>query len=330
MTHPIRAAVALLLAVPFVAGACDVPGYDSAKAPSAESQSEARMVPASTTTTMPAASTTTTIAAAFTGPVSFEEAEAAYRDKRYEEAFGMFSAYAKDRPGNAWGRYMQGLSAWKSGHLDDAAAAFVVALEIDPAHEKSLENLARVYLDLGRPSDALVQAKQAAELNPSSGSAFRLIGRAHGELGDVDAAVEAYHRSLVVDDFDAWSMNNLGFVLIQAGRFDEAVPALARAVELRDDIAMFHNNLGIALERSGYPGTAAKAFGRALEVDSTYEKATTNLARVTDHVVGAVEEDVDLEFLARLFAQDIARWRDAAEPVVVEPVAESSPPLTNE
>ncbi len=330
MTHPIRAAVALLLAVPIVASGCDVPGYDSAKTTSVESRSEARMVPVSTTTTMPAASTTTPTAPVFTGPVSFDEAEAAYRDKRYEEAFGMFSAYAIDRPDNAWGRYMQGLSAWKSGRLDDAAAAFVAALEIDPAHEKSLVNLARVYLDQDRPADALVQAKQAAELNPSSGSAFRLIGRAYGELGDGDAALEAYHRALVVDDQDAWSMNNLGLVLIQAGRFDEAVPALARAVELRDDIAMFHNNLGIALERSGYPGAAAKAFGRALDVDSTYEKAATNLARVTDHVVGAVEEDVDLEFLAQLFQEDIVRWRDTPEPVVVEPVEEGSPPITNE
>ena len=330
MTHPIRVAVALLLAVPFVAGGCDVPGYDSAKTTSVESQSEARMVPVSTTTTVPAASTVTSTAAVFTGPVSFDEAEAAYRDKRYEEAFGMFSAYAKDRPDNAWGRYMQGLSAWKSGRLDDAAAAFVAALEIDPAHEKSLVNLARVYLDQDRPAEALAQAKQAAELNPSSGSAFRLIGRAYGALGDGDAALEAYHRALVVDDQDAWSMNNLGLVLIQAGRFDEAVPALARAVELRDGIAMFYNNLGIALERSGYPGAAAKAFGRALDVDSTYEKAATNLARVTDHVVGTVEEDVDLEFLARLFVEDIERWRDTPEPVVAEPVEEGSPSITND
>jgi tetratricopeptide (TPR) repeat protein len=330
MTYPIRAAVALLLAVPIVAGGCDVPGYDSAKTTSVESRGETRVVPVSTTTTMPAASAITSTLPAFTGPVSFEEAEAAYRDKRYEEAFGMFSAYAKDRPDNAWGRYMQGLSAWKSGRLDDAAAAFVAALEIDPAHEKSLVNLARVHLDQDRPSDALVQAKQAAELNPSSGDALRLIGRAYGELGDVDAALEAYQRALVVDGQDAWSMNNLGFVLIHAGRFDEALPALARAVEIRDGIAVFNNNLGIALERSGYPGTAAKAFGRALELDSTYERAATNLARVTDHVVGAVEEDVDLEFLARLFAEDIARWRDAPEPVVVEPVEEGSPPITTE
>ena len=232
----------------------------------------------------------------------------------------MFSAYAKDRPDNAWGRYMQGLSAWKSGRLDDAAAAFVAALEIDPAHEKSLVNLARVHLDQDRPADALVQAKQAAELNPSSGDALRLIGRAYGALGDVDAALEAYHRALVVDDQDAWSMNNLGFVLIQAGRFDEALPALARAVEIRDGIAVFHNNLGIALERSGYPGTAAKAFSRALEVDSTYEKAATNLARVTNRVVSAVDEDIDLEFLAQLFQEDIARWRHTPEPVVEESV----------
>lgn len=318
MTFANRTFVALVLGISFAAVGCDVPGRSSAKAPSAESQGEARVIPVSTTTTVSTARASTVRAPA---PVSFETAEAAYLEKRYDEAFSMFSAYADGHPGNAWGRYMQGLSAWKAGRLDAAESAFVAALELDPGHEKSLVNLARVYMDQDRAADALVQAKQAVELNPSSAGALRLLGRSYGALGEIDQAVEAYHRALVVDDHDVWSMNNLGLVLIQAGRFDEAVPALARAVELEDGIATFFNNLGIALERSGYPATAAVAFGKALEIDSTYEKATTNLARATSQVVAEVEEDIDLSFLAQMFAADIERWRGTVDqPEVQSPL----------
>ena len=325
MTYPngIRTAIALFLVVPFVAGGCDVPGRSSAKAPSAESRSEARVVPVSTTTTTPITATVTPTAPAFTGPVSFDEAQSAYRDKRFEDAFGMFSAYVEERPENAWGHYMKGLSAWKAGRLTEAEGALVQALEIDPAHQKSLVNLARVYLDMDRPADGLTQAKQALVLTPSSGTALRVAGRAHAELGEVDAAIEAYHQALVSDDRDAWAMNNLGLILIQQERFEDALPPLARAVELRGDVAVIHNNLGIALERSGYPALAAKVYGETLEIDSSYAKAGANLARVTGRIDAAVEEDLDLAFLAQLFVSDIPRWGDSSGVLVeVEPIAD--------
>ena len=325
MTYPngIRTAIALFLAVPFVAGGCDVPGRSSAKAPSAESRGEPRVVPVSTTTTMPMTTTVTPTAPAFTGPVSFEEAESAYRDNRFEDAFGMFSVYVEERAENAWGHYMKGLSAWKAGRLTEAEGALVRALEIDPAHQRSLVNLARVYLDMDRPADALSQAKQALELNPSSGSALRVAGRAYAELGEANGAIEAYRQALVVDAGDAWSMNNLGLILIQQERFAEALPPLARAVELRGDVAVIHNNLGIALERSGYPAMAATVYGETLGIDSSYAKAEVNLARVTGRIDATVDEDLDLAFLAQLFVSDIARWGDSPGALVdIEPVVE--------
>jgi Tfp pilus assembly protein PilF len=262
----------------------------------------------------------TPAAPAFTGPISFEEAESAYRDKRFEDAFGMFAVYVDERPENAWGHYMKGLAAWKAGRLTEAEGALIRALEIDPAHQKGLVNLARVYLEMDRPADALTQVKQALVLAPSTGSAHRVAGRVHAELGEVDAAIEAYRQALASDDHDAWAMNNLGLILIQQGRFEDALLPLARAVELREDVAVIHNNLGIALERSGYPGMAAEVYGKTLEIDSSYAKAETNLARVTTRIVAAVEEDLDLAFLAQLFVSDMARWGEESNTLVeVEP-----------
>ena len=76
-----------------------------------------------------------------TGPVSFGDGEAAYHAKNYAEATKRFEEYTTRRPNNAWGHYMLGLSAWKSGDLVKSESAFETALRVDPKHVKSYVNL---------------------------------------------------------------------------------------------------------------------------------------------------------------------------------------------
>jgi Flp pilus assembly protein TadD len=73
-------------------------------------------------------------------------------------------------------------------------------------------------------------------------------------------------------------------------------------------VAQFHNNLGLALERTGHVVQAADAYRAALAIDSTYQKASVNLARVE-----AVKQDssvapVDLGALARSFVEQVRGW----------------------
>jgi len=65
-----------------------------------------------------------------TGPVSFEEANTAFKEKRYDEAARLFATYSTAKPDNVWGYYMLGLSAWKTGDRDRAVDAFRRALEL--------------------------------------------------------------------------------------------------------------------------------------------------------------------------------------------------------
>ena len=64
-----------------------------------------------------------------TGPVSFADGEAAYQAKKYGDATAIFERYTEQRPKNAWGHYMLGLSAWKSGDLAKAEQAFETGAE---------------------------------------------------------------------------------------------------------------------------------------------------------------------------------------------------------
>jgi tetratricopeptide (TPR) repeat protein len=231
-------------------------------------------------------------AAAATIPTSasFADGEAAYNAKKYGEATAVFEAYTGRRPDNAWGHYMLGLSAWKSGDLAMSEKAFDQALSLDPHHVKSLVNSSRLFIDQKRYDDAVARLTVAAEIDPESLEVSRLLARTYADQGKTEEAIAAYRRVVELHENDAWSLNNLGLLLLDANGADEALPLFAKAVELREDVAMFHNNLGMALEHTRQFRAAAEAYRGALTADPGYEKAKLNLARV-EAVRSAPEEE---------------------------------------
>ena len=243
---------------------------------------------------------------------SYADAERAFHRGRYEEAVGMFEAYSESNPDNAWGHYMLGLSAWKTGDHTRALEAFDAALRIEPTHRKSLLNSARVLLETSRPQDALDRVEQALAIEPLSGEALRLKARAHHELGQIPQAIEAYERAIALDDRDVWAMNNLGYLYIQQGRSDAALLPLARAVEIRGNVPVFQNNLGTALERSGYFVSARQAYQGALQADSTYTKAAVALDRVNAHGTESDSSTADVAALSKEFQHEVEQWRAQA------------------
>jgi tetratricopeptide (TPR) repeat protein len=224
-----------------------------------------------------------------TGPVSFGDGQAAYQARKYSDATAIFDHYTTERPANAWGHYMLGLSAWKSGDLAKSEQAFEKALSVDPHHVKSLVNLSRVFVEQKRHDEAVDRLSRAAEIDPESTEVYRMLGRTYHTQGKTDEAVSAYRRAIELNELDAWSMNNLGLVFLETQRADEALPLLTKATELRPEVPVFHNNLGMALEHTGRFRAAATAYKAALAADPGYDKAKRNLARV-EAVQGDSEE----------------------------------------
>ena len=252
-------------------------------------------------------------------PVSYEDAETAFKDGNYADAAELFAAYVESKPENPWGRYMLGLSAWKAGDLARAEQAFDEALTLDPAHLKSMLNSTRVLLERGKNAEALERVTAALEIAPQSAEASRLHGRVLAQVGRNEEAIVAYQRAAALDERDTWAMNNLGLLYIQLGRYTEALPPLARATELNPRSPVFQNNLGQALERLGYYPEARKAYESAVAADSGYVKASTGLARLA----GVEQPDgvtaPDLKALADEFRATVQQWafvaRDTAADV---------------
>jgi Flp pilus assembly protein TadD len=243
-----------------------------------------------------------------TGPVTFEMADSAYRDRRYDDATVLFKTYTDGRPTNPWGFYMLGLSAWKSGDRATAESAFVQALTLDSTHVKSHLNLSRVLLESEQAESALVHIEAAIALDSTSSEPLRLQGRAFEALDKTDDAIVAYQRAIVKNDSDVWAMNNLGALYIRLERFEDAIGPLARANELQDRVATFHNNLGMALELTGRYEQAVEQYRAALAIEGTYGKAVANLQRVELVKQDPSVTPVDLAERSKVFQEEVTRW----------------------
>src|SRR3989454_4880754 len=128
-----------------VAGACGDKHSQSSDANAAEV----------TTVSPETSSVSTPTGSASAGTVSFDGAQTAYTEKRYDEALRLFTSYTSEHTDNVWGFYMLGLSAWKTGDRDAAVRAFTQALEKDSTHVKSRLNLSRVLIEQGKAQEAL-------------------------------------------------------------------------------------------------------------------------------------------------------------------------------
>jgi Flp pilus assembly protein TadD len=240
--------------------------------------------------------------------VTYADAESVFRKGRYAESAELFGVYVETNPANAFGYYMLGLSAWKSGDHAAAEEALTRAVDLNGETVKIRTNLGRVLLERGRAPDALPHLEKAVELDPTAHEVWRVLGNAYAQAGRTGDAIESYRQALMLNDHDSWTMNNYGLVLIQLGRYDEALLPLARAVELVPLSATFQNNLGVALERIGELEGARSAFAAAIEADSTYGKARTSLERVETRLVVMPMVAPDLSTFARQFVDEMAGW----------------------
>jgi tetratricopeptide (TPR) repeat protein len=303
----VMAAIFSMVVAAYVIAACNDRTPRQARASEPDSQ-PAGNVPATTPATTVGVTTGPKPALVISGPVTFEVADSAYREHRFDDATTLFKSYTGSRPNNPFGFYMLGLSAWKSGDRAQAESAFVQALALDSTRVKTHLNLSRVLLEEGKPDSALEHIETAIALDSTSGEPLRLQGRAFEMQGKTDDAIVAYQHAIVKDDSDTWAMNNLGALYIRLQRYEDAIGPLARANELSDKVAAFHNNLGMALELTGRYSDAITQYRAALTIEGTYGKAVANLQRVEQVKQDPSIAPVDLSERSKRFQGEITKW----------------------
>ncbi len=201
-----------------------------------------------------------------------------------------------------------------AGRLDEARAALVRGLEIDPNFPIARNKLGLVLVAQGRTAEAAAQFAEAVRLAPSyvegrinNGYALAQSGRidaaagefaaaadlqpglveAHANLGAARAqqgrfaeAVAAFERELALDPNRPEARKNLGYALINLGRPLDAAAQYAVALRLRPDDAGARHNLGHCLALLGRLDEAATQYEEALRLDPNLAESRRGLAEI--------------------------------------------------
>ncbi len=221
--------------------------------------------------------------------------------------------------GDAESLHQAGLAALRRGDKDAARSAFERALELEPSRVKTLNNLARLELEAGRPrraheiaeralavepdaprslallgqalladdraSDASPILERAAAADPGQAATWAALARAVRRTSGDSAATEVLRRAVSAVPASAPLWNNLGSALVRSGPDSEALLAFERSVELDPRSVEALGNLGDALRRARRPDRAEEVLRRALALGPSDPAATASLAIILDETL---------------------------------------------
>ena len=164
--------------------------------------------------------------------------------------------------------YEQGVSALSERQLGVALTSLQQATSLDPSVASYRNALGIVYLQLGRPEQALKEFQEAAKIDPDYAEAMLNIGVAHAELRQWTEAVAAYQRALRSSRLMTPDTvhQNLGVAFYNLQRLPEAEEQLRYAIRLEPQLEAAYYHLGLVLVAQGRNDEAKIAFRRARQL----------------------------------------------------------------
>jgi tetratricopeptide (TPR) repeat protein len=124
------------------------------------------------------------------------------------------------------GLVVQGRRAYEAGHYQEAAAAFVKAIESTPGSVTARVNLGLTHLQLGNTTEAVANLQAAFELAPADPDAARELLRVLLRFRRVDDAIGVLSKSRSLNPDDEETVVSLAILLAEQNRFADAVALL--------------------------------------------------------------------------------------------------------
>ena len=195
----------------------------------------------------------------------------------WTDSFTLFKHTLAVAPRNVAIESNLGLALQRSGQVDEAAAHFEKAVQIEPDDQVSQLYLGIARFYQGRVPEAIEHAKIAIRLQPDSSKAHDLLGMALAKQNQNEAALDEVRRAAELAPKDAEIRNGLGTVLARLGRMPEAAEEFHQALRLDQRNAPAHSNLGLLLLTSGKAQESILEFEAALQLDPELKSAADGL-----------------------------------------------------
>ncbi|HEV2289378.1 MAG TPA: tetratricopeptide repeat protein [Candidatus Acidoferrales bacterium] len=119
---------------------------------------------------------------------------------------------------------------------DQAEKVLKAILSRAADNEGALEQLSQLYLDEGRPQDA-VSVLQNAASDSQDPAIFDLLGSAYTKMNDLEKAEAAYQRAVKLDPDEPSHRHGLADALLANDKYQEALAQFQRLTQLEPDSA---------------------------------------------------------------------------------------------
>jgi Flp pilus assembly protein TadD len=128
---------------------------------------------------------------------------------------------------------------------------YLSEIEKHPGDTGLHDDVALLYLELGKTDGAIAHFTTSLQLKPQSAVAHYNLGTALTVARRLDEAAAEYRQALRIDPDYANAHNNLGNVLLAQRRFDEAIHEFSEVVRLQPNSGAAQKNLAAAYAAAG-------------------------------------------------------------------------------
>jgi Tfp pilus assembly protein PilF len=175
----------------------------------------------------------------------------ASRNALWSDEVAFWSDVAEKSPYVLAAQNNLGMALARAGRADEAEAASLRALALDPTDAEVLNNLGALALGRGERAVAEQRFREALRYAPSHYRALFNLGMTLAEEGRVDEGIAYLEAALRVAPQEASLWNGLGGLELLRGNLDASEAALRHALALDPTLADAHANLERLRARRG-------------------------------------------------------------------------------
>jgi tetratricopeptide (TPR) repeat protein len=202
--------------------------------------------------------------------------------------------------------------AFQPKMLAEDIIGYETMIRADPSRVQLHDDVAVLYLELGRAAEAAAHFEAAVALTPESAAAHFNLGTAQTMAGRLEEAIGHYQRALQIRPDYALAHNNLGNVLLRLGQSEEALRHFRDALRLDPSNAEAHYNAGSVLRARGNLAGALGEFRQAVQLKPDSTAVVASLAWLLATAPDAALRNADEAVHYAEHAADLTRRADAS------------------
>jgi len=235
-------------------------------------------------------------------------ASIAFRERRPNAGIERVKRQIALVPESGAHQYLLGQLYAALGDTEQAEAAYLKAVQLDPSLIAAYAPLANLYVASGRQEEALAKMEDALKVNPNSVQVLMLTGTLYELSGEVEKAQQTYEKLLGINATFPPAANNLayiylqqegkleralelaevawqaapgnpyiadtlGWILYKRATYERALSLISESAEKLPDDATVQFHLGMTSLKLDQKEEAWQALNRALELDPTFPEA---------------------------------------------------------